>query len=128
MVDLRDIMLVSPNTLSKNQNFQKLRYDFVDKRTLTITTISSCHWKTLLSFCLQKERPENTLLTLTVMIIKLYRKTNCAIQSNTINWIFNDIWCYLFIACFDWKIGIFQQTVVRVSGSALEFEGSVQHV
>ena len=24
------------------------------------------------------------------------------------------MWCYLFIACFDWKIGIFQQTVVRV--------------
>ena len=25
------------------------------------------------------------------------------------------MWCYLFIACFDWKIGAFQQTVVRVS-------------
>ena len=36
-------------------------------------------------------------------------------SSNTaINWLFNDIWCYLFIACFDWKIGAFQQTVVRV--------------
>ena len=91
MVDLRDIMLVSPNTLSKNQNFQKLRYDFVDKRRLIITTISSCHWKTILPICLQKERPENTLLTLTVMIIKLYRKTNYAIQNNTTNWIFNDI-------------------------------------
>ena len=32
----------------------------------------------------------------------------------TINWLFNDIWDYLFIACFDWKIDIFQQTVVRV--------------
>ena len=32
----------------------------------------------------------------------------------TINWLFNDMWCYLFIACFDWKTGIFQQTVVRV--------------
>ena len=31
----------------------------------------------------------------------------------TINWLLNDIWC-LFIVCFDWKIGIFQQTVVRV--------------
>ena len=30
-----------------------------------------------------------------------------------INFLFNDI-CYLFIACFDWKIGIFQQTVVSV--------------
>ena len=30
----------------------------------------------------------------------------------TINWLFNDIWCYLVIVCFDWKIGVFQQTVV----------------
>ena len=32
----------------------------------------------------------------------------------TINFLFNDIWFYLLIACFDWKIGVFQQTVVRV--------------
>ena len=32
----------------------------------------------------------------------------------TINWLFDDIWRYLFIACFDWKIGVFHQTVVRV--------------
>ena len=31
-----------------------------------------------------------------------------------VNWLFNDIWCNLFIVCFDWKIGVFQQTVVRV--------------
>ena len=31
----------------------------------------------------------------------------------TINWLFNDIWYYLFIACFDQEIGPFQQTVVR---------------
>ena len=31
-----------------------------------------------------------------------------------ITWWFNDIWCYLFIVCFDWKICIFQQTVARV--------------
>ena len=32
----------------------------------------------------------------------------------TINWLFNDIWCYLFITSFDWKISVFQQTFVRV--------------
>ena len=31
----------------------------------------------------------------------------------TVNWLFNDIWCYLVIGCFDWKIGVFQQTVAR---------------
>ena len=32
----------------------------------------------------------------------------------TVNWLFNDIWCYLDIDCFDWKILVFQQTIVRV--------------
>ena len=30
----------------------------------------------------------------------------------TVNWLFNDI-CYLVMGCFDWKIGVFQQTVVK---------------
>ena len=30
------------------------------------------------------------------------------------NSLFNNIWCYLFIACFDWKIGVFKLIVVRV--------------
>ena len=30
-----------------------------------------------------------------------------------LNWLFNDMWCYLVIDSFDWRIGIFQQTVVR---------------
>ena len=34
-------------------------------------------------------------------------------SKTTINWLFNNI-CYLFIACFEWKIDVFQQTVVRV--------------
>ena len=29
------------------------------------------------------------------------------------HWIFNAIWSCLFIACFEFKIGVFQQTVVR---------------
>ena len=32
----------------------------------------------------------------------------------TVNWLFNDIYCYLVISCCDRKIGVFQQTVVRV--------------
>ena len=30
----------------------------------------------------------------------------------TVNWLFNDISCYLATGCFDWKIGVFQQTVL----------------
>ena len=35
-------------------------------------------------------------------------KTNYVIPNNS-----NGIWCYLVIGCFDWKIGVFQQKVVR---------------
>ena len=31
-----------------------------------------------------------------------------------INWLFNDIWCYLVIGTFDYIIAVFQQTVVSV--------------
>ena len=32
----------------------------------------------------------------------------------TVHWLFNDIWRYLVIGCFDGKIGVFQQIVVKV--------------
>ena len=35
-------------------------------------------------------------------------------SETTVNCLFNDILCYLFIVCFDWKIGFFQQTTERV--------------
>ena len=37
-------------------------------------------------------------------------------SKTTVNWLFafDDIWCYLVIACLDWKISVFQQTVIRV--------------
>ena len=56
----------------KNQNFKKLRHYFSDERPLITTTlISSCHWKTLVAFYLQKKRPENIFLTLTVNYRKI---------------------------------------------------------
>ena len=40
---------------------------FVDERALITTTlISSCHWKILVPFCLQKQKPENAFLTIIV--------------------------------------------------------------
>ena len=32
----------------------------------------------------------------------------------TVKCLFNDIWCYLVIGYFDWKIGVFEHTVARV--------------
>ena len=68
-------MNVPPNILNKNKNFKKLRHGFVDERALiTMTLISSCHWKTLVPFCLRKKRPENAFLTLIVNYRKIVQK------------------------------------------------------
>ena len=41
---------------------------------ITMTLISSCHWKTLVPFCMGKERPENAFLTVTVNYHKIVQK------------------------------------------------------
>ena len=47
----------------------------MDERALITTTlIPSCHWKTLVPFCLQKKRLENTFLTLIVNYHKIVQK------------------------------------------------------
>ena len=73
-VDFRDIMNLSPNILAKNSNFGKLRHGFVDERALITTTISSCHLKTLVPFCLRKKRLENAFLTLILNYRKITQK------------------------------------------------------
>ena len=76
-------MDVGPNILTKNQNFKKLRHSFVDKRVpITTTLIPSCHWKTLVAFCLQKKRLANAFLTLILNYHKIVRKNKYAIQNN----------------------------------------------
>ena len=112
-VDFREIMNVSPNILAKNWNFRKLRRRFVDERAMIATTLtSSCHCKTLLPFCLRNKRPEKEFLTLTVSYCKIVQKNKLSFKT-AVNWLFNDIWRFLVIACFEWKIGVFQQIVVR---------------
>ena len=51
--DFADIMNLFPNILAKNWNIKKLRHFSVDERAMISTTlISSCHWKTVIPFCL----------------------------------------------------------------------------
>ena len=95
-IEFRDIINISPNILTKNLNFKKLRHSFVDERALITTTlISSCHWKTLVPFCLRKKRPENSFFTLIVNYCKIIQKNNFMSSKTTINWLFNDY----FIHC-----------------------------
>ena len=50
--------------------------------------------------CLWTRRPENTFSILIVNYHIVQQKKYMP-SKTTINWLFNDIWCYLFIACFD---------------------------
>ena len=79
-----------------------------------MTLTSSCHWKTPVHFFLPKKRSENAILTLIMNYLKIAQKKQIMLSKTAINLLFNNIGCYLFSACFDWKVGVFQQTVVRV--------------
>ena len=86
-----------------------MRHNFVDERVLITTTfISSCHWKTLAPFYLSKKRTENAFWPLILNYCKIVQKNKLCY------WLFKDIWCYLFISCFDWKVGVSRKTVVMV--------------
>ena len=66
-VDFMDIMNVFPNIYLKLKikNFENLKHGFVDERAMiTMTLISSCHWKTFVPFWLGNKIPENAFLTL----------------------------------------------------------------
>ena len=58
-----------------------------------------------------KRKDLNALLTLTVNYHKIEQKKKF---KTTVNWLFTDLWCHLVIGCFDWKIVVFWETVVRV--------------
>ena len=61
-----------------------------ERALITTTLISSCHWKTLVPFCLRKKRPENAFLKLIVNYRKIVQKKTVPFKT-TINWLFNDI-------------------------------------
>ena len=113
--DFRDIMNVSPNILAKKfQNFKKRRQCFIDKRaqiTMTLTDNND------INVFLSLENPCTFLLTKRNTWKRIFN-TNSEFSQNrkekqimasktTVNWLFNDIWCYLLICCFDLKIGVF---------------------
>ena len=73
-----------------------MRHGFVDERAMIATTLkSSCHYKPLAHFCLRKERPETTFLTLTVNYHKSRTEKQIMPSKATVKWLFNDLWCYL---------------------------------
>ena len=75
--------------------------------------MSSCHWKTLVPFCFLKKRPEKLIFNVDSELSQNRAEKQIMPFKTTLNWLFNDICCYLVIGSLHWKIGIFQQTVVR---------------
>ena len=104
-------MNVSPNILAKNENFKQLIQDFADGNNDTNIFLSLEHPCT---FLLAKEKTWKRLFNTNSELLQNRTAKQIMPSKTTTNWLFNDIWGYLFIACFDWKIGLFQQTVVRV--------------
>ena len=113
-IDFRDIMNVSPNILKKKK-IQKTETPF-------------CKWKSTnnndINKFLSLENPCTILLAKGKTWKRIFN-TNSELSQNrtekqimpsktTVNWLFNDLWYYLSIPYFDWKIDVFQQTVVRV--------------
>ena len=77
-------MNVSQNILAKNQNFKKLRQDFVDEKPMITTTLaSSCRWKNLVRFCLRMKRTENAFLTPIVNYRNIVEKNKHVILNNS---------------------------------------------
>ena len=54
--------------------FQKTETRFCRWKSTDNTLISSCHWKTLVPFCLPKNKPENAFLIRTVNYCKIVQK------------------------------------------------------
>ena len=76
--------------------------------------MSSCHWKTLVPFWLRKKRIEKAFFNINNELSQNYTGKLYQIMSfkRTVNWLFNDMWCYLVIVFLDSKIGVFQQKLV----------------
>ena len=58
------------------------------------------------TFCLQKKIPENAFLTLTVNYHKIVQIMSF---KTTLNWLFNEIWCYLVISSLIGKLAFFNK-------------------
>ena len=101
-IHFRDIMNISPNTFCKCKS--------TDNSDINIFQPLENPW----SFLLAKEKTWKRIFNTNGELSPNRPEKKKKPSKTTINWLFKDIWCYLFIACFDWKIDIFQQTVVRV--------------
>ena len=65
------------------------------------------------TFLLAKEKTSKRTFSINSELSQNHTEKQIMLFKTTVNWLFNDVWCYLVIAFFYWKIGV-QQTVVSV--------------
>ena len=111
-VDFRDIMDVSLNISAKKQfcktRFCKRKSNDQDNINVFLSLENPC------TFLLTKEKTWKHNFNINSELSQNRAKKQITSYKTTVNWLFNDMRCYLVMAFFDWKTGIFQQTVVRV--------------
>ena len=67
----------------------------------------------LCTFLLAKKKVRKPIFNTNSELLQNPTEKQIMLFKTTVNCLFNDTWCYLVIASFGWKIGVFQQTVVR---------------
>ena len=85
------------------------------------------------TFLLAKEKTWKRIFNINSGLSQNRTEKQIMLFKTTVNCLFNDIWCYLIIGCFDWKISVVQQTVVwgfilKVDRSATKFKGDFPHI
>ena len=66
------------------------------------------------SFLLAKEKTWKSIFNSNIVLSQNLTEKQIMPSKTTVNFLFNDILCYFFIACFDLKIDVFQQAVVKI--------------
>ena len=77
------------------------------------TLMSSCRWKMFVPF-LAKEKTLKCTFSINRELSQNRKEKQIIPFKTTVDWQFNNMCYYLAVAFFDWKIGVFQQTVVSV--------------
>ena len=99
---------ISPNILAKNQNFPRFcRWKSTDNNNINIflSLENPC------TFLLGKEKTSKRIFNIDSELLQNRTEKQIKLSKTTINFLFNNIWCCLFITFFDWKIVVFQQTI-----------------
>ena len=66
------------------------------------------------TFLLMKEKIQKLIFNTDSELSQNHTEKQIMPPLTTVNWLFNDKWCYLLIACLYWKISFSRQTIVWV--------------